>query len=128
MNETPQRHPFLDDLAEGVTLISSVLRRPVSGRDAVREVVKAAGSHYRRQTPRFLGTLGVRTFFEYEAELADGSTATGLVAITKDEAGAVTALNITFSPLGAVLAIAEALRERFPAVLDGDPGVSPASP
>jgi len=110
MTDAPKRHPFLDDLAEEVTLISSVLRQPVMGRDLVRKVVKAGGSQYADQTPRFLGSVGGRTFFEYDVTLSGGEAARGLVAIGRNNDGEVIDLNITFSPLGAVLTIAEGIR------------------
>ena len=110
MNTSPTRHPFLDDLAESVILISSVLRQPVAGRDLVLKVVKAGASLYLEQTPRFLGSVGDRTFFEYIVTLAGDQEASGLVAIGRNNAGEVIDLNITFSPLGSVLAIAEGVR------------------
>jgi hypothetical protein len=121
MSESTQPHPFLNDLAEDVVLIASVLRQPVTGREQVREVVKAGGSLYITQTPRFLGSVGQRTYFEYEVTLAEGLTAAGLVSIHRDTAGQVTELNIAFSPLGAVLAIAAGLRDRLGA--DRDPAL-----
>ena len=117
-DNSPNRHPFLDDLAEDVTLVSSVLRRSVAGRELVIKVVKAGGSQYVDQTPRFLGGVEGRTFFEYDVTLVTGEKAQGLVAIGRNDIGEVTDLNITFSPLGAVLSIAEGMR----AILVGDLG------
>lgn len=105
----PQRHPFLDDLADDVVLHTSILPAPVSGRAEVLRVVKAGGSLYRRQTPTFLGNIEGRGIFEYDIELTDGTTARGLVSMVRNDSGEVTRLHITFSPLGAVLAMAQAL-------------------
>ncbi|SFK52413.1 hypothetical protein SAMN03159338_4448 [Sphingomonas sp. NFR04] len=105
----PQRHPFLDDLAEDVVLHSSILPAPVSGRAEVLRVVKAGGSLYRRQIPTFLGNIEGRGIFEYDIELTDGSAARGLVSMVRNGSGEVTQLHITFSPQGAVLAMAQAL-------------------
>ena len=101
-----QRHLFLDDLADNVTLVSSILRQPVAGRSAVRQVVKAAASLYLQQSPRFLGTVDGRTFFEYDVALAGGAIASGLVSIERNDNNEVSELHIAFSPLGAVLALA----------------------
>jgi hypothetical protein len=115
-----QRHPFLDDLAQHVTLASSILRRPVSGREQVLKIVKAGASLYLEQTPQFLGSVDGRTFFEYTVGLTGGGRAAGLVSIVRDAGGEVTDLNITFSPLGAVLALAAGVRERLSGECDAD--------
>lgn len=103
-------HPFLDDLADDVTLISSILRAPVTGREQVQTVVHAGGTQYADQTPTFLGTLEGRTFFEYTAKLHSGLIATGLVGMRRNGDNKITELNITFSPLGAVLEMAAGVK------------------
>jgi hypothetical protein len=111
MNDAPKRHPFLDDLTPDVTLVSSVLRKALSGRDNVLKVTKAAGTLYRSQTPLFLGTVDGRTFFQYEAALDGGLKAEGLVSIVRDAEGGVTHLQIDFAPLDAVLVLAAGIRD-----------------
>jgi hypothetical protein len=108
---TPQRHPFLDDLAEDVILVSTILTEPVAGRDEVVRIVKAGASLYRRQTPVFLGDVDGRGFFEYEVELTDGRLANGLVAMVRNDVGQVMRLHITFSPLASVLSIVRSLSD-----------------
>lgn len=120
MTEATHRHPFLDDLREEVVLVSSILRQPVHGRDAVLKVVKAGASQYTSQTPRFLGHLGARSYFEYDVDLVGGGEAAGLVAIHRDDAGKVTDLHIAFSPLGSVLTIAAKVRDQLAAELGPD--------
>lgn len=119
MSTGPHRHPFLDDLAEDVTLVSSILRQAVSGRASVLKVVKAGASLYLEQTPKFLGTIEGRSFFEYDVKLAGDETAHGLVSIHRNDKDEVTELNISFSPLGSVLSLAAgvrlALSTEFPA-------------
>lgn len=111
MSTEPERHPFLDDLTEDVTLVSSILRKPLRGRDAVLKVVKAGGSLYRNQTPTSLGTVEDRTLFEYTFDLANGPSSEGMVSIRKNAEGGVTHLNIAFSPFDAVLRMAEGVKE-----------------
>ncbi len=113
MTTSQPRHPFLDDLAENVLLTSTVLRSPVAGRDRVIRIVKAGEGLYRRQTQTFPGALEDRGLFEYEVELEGGDPAFGLVSFRRDDAGSVTHLHIAFSPLGAVLSIAAALRDQL---------------
>ncbi|GAB7538241.1 hypothetical protein [Burkholderia sp. 3C] len=114
----PKRHPFLDDLDEDVVLISSVLRCPVRGRETVTRIVKAGAAHYASQTPRFLGAVGERSYFEYDARLVDGVAASGLVSMLRDAHGRVTQLHIAFSPLDAVLSMASGMRDRLGAECD----------
>lgn len=110
MASESKRHPFLDDLAENVTLTSSILREPVVGRALVMKVVKSTGRHYLEQRSQFLGNIEGRTFLVYEADLVDGGKAVGLVCALRNGSGEVTDLNISFSPLGAVLTLAAALK------------------
>ncbi|WP_186138170.1 hypothetical protein [Burkholderia gladioli] len=116
-----KRHPFLDDLDPEVRLVSSVLRRPVQGREVVSKIVKAGAAQYASQTPRSLDTLGERTYFEYEVQLTNGQHASGLVSIFRNAEGRVAALHIAFSPLDAVLSIAAGVRERLAS--EYDPGL-----
>jgi len=120
MTTQPQRHPFLDDLADDVVLISSVLRRQVAGRDAVLKVVKSGASQYAKQSPTFLGDVGDRTYFEYDVTLRDGLEGTGLVSIRRDARRKVTGLEIAFSPLAVVLSIAAGARDQLAAELGDD--------
>lgn len=118
MSNEPQRHPFLDHLTDDVTLITSVLREPVSGKENVLKVVKAGGAQYRSQTPTFLGDLGDRRFSEYVVDLDGGLKADGLVSILRDADGGVTHLHIAFSPLSSVIAIAVGVRDALSGELD----------
>lgn len=120
MTEEPQRHPFLDDLADDVVLVSSVLRRQVAGRDAVLKIVKSGASQYAKQTPVFLGDVGDRTYFEYAVTLRDGLEGTGLVSIRRNAGRAVIGLEIAFSPLAVVLSIAAGARDQLAAELGHD--------
>lgn len=117
MSANTKRHPFLDDLAEHVVLISSVLRQPVAGRERVLAVVRAGASQYLSQTPRFLGEIGERSYFEYDVGLKDEVAGAGLVSIVRNAGGEVTSLHIAFSPPEAVLSIAAGVREQLEAEL-----------
>ena len=115
-----QRHPFLDDLTENVVLSSSILRRQVKGRDKVLQVVKAGASQYAAQKPSFLGDVGERTYFEYDITLHDGSQGTGLVSIRRNAEREVVGLEVCFSPLSVVLAMAAGVREHLAHAFDSE--------
>lgn len=118
MAKTPSRHPFLDDLADHVVLVASVLRRPVAGREAVVQVIKAGASQYLRQTPRFLDHVGERSYFEYDIDLHDGLSGTGTVVVVRDANEAVVGLTIGFAPLDVVLSIASGVRAQLTPALE----------
>lgn len=117
MTTQPQRHPFIDDLAEDVVLTSSVLRHQVAGRANVLKVVKAGATQYAKQTPTFLGDVGDRSYFEYVVTLNDGLEGSGLVAIRRNAQRQVISLEIAFSPLAVVLSVAAGARDQLAADL-----------
>ncbi len=112
------RHPFLDDLAPDAEMTSTILRRPVSGRENIKKLVGAVATVYKSQTPIFLETIGSRSFLQYEAELANGMPLTGVAVIERNADGGVQHVSVTFSPLGPALS----LSGRLGAILDGDLG------
>ena len=108
-----ERHPFLDDLTADAQLVSSVLRGPVTGRDAIRCVVDAVGTFYASQTPTFVQDVGSRLVLEYEATLTSGEKLSAAVIVEHNPDGSVPRVSVRMSPLGAVLSLAAGLRERL---------------
>ena len=106
-----ERHPFLDDLTADAELVSSPLRGPVVGRDAIHLAVNAVGSFYASQTPTFLESVGSRLFLEYEAVLTSGEKLSASVVVDRNPDGSVPRVSVRMSPLGAVLSLAAHLRE-----------------
>lgn len=101
------RHPFLDDLAAEVTLVTNVLSAPVHGREHVLRVVRAGAGLYMDQKPSYLRDIDQhRTLFEYDARLLGGGDVHGVVIIDKNAAGQVIHLNIGFSPQGGAMNVA----------------------
>ncbi len=114
MNETSHapRHPFLDDLADDVTLISNVLLDEVKGRNAVLKTIKTGAEIYATQTTTYLNRLSDgRTLIEYDAELVGGRQAHAVVVIDWNKDNKATKLNIGFAPLGSALAFSTRLGE-----------------
>jgi hypothetical protein len=118
MTTPSQRHPFLDDLDADVELVSSVLRQPVRGRDAVLQIVKAGARQYATQTPTALDSVGEHSYFAYDVTLHDGQHGAGLVAIRRNAGARVVALHIAFSPLDVVLSVAAGVRADLAGTFD----------
>jgi hypothetical protein len=104
-----ERLPFLDDLTDDAQLISTVVRRPVAGRENIRKVVAAVGSLYQSQTPTFLGAIGKRTLLQYDAVLQSGQALKGVAVIERNDDGGVVSVSVTFSPFESTLALATSL-------------------
>lgn len=102
---SPQRHPFLDDLAADAELTGTVLRKPIQGRENIRRLVQAVGTLYTSQTPTFLGTVQGRTFLEYHATLQNGQSLQAIGSIERGADENVVRVNISMGPLDAVLSL-----------------------
>jgi hypothetical protein len=111
--DAPARHPFLDDLTPDAELESTVLRKPVVGREKVRRVVEAVGGFYKSQTPTFFDSAGARKLLCYDAVLVNGLSLQGTVIIDRNPDGGVPRVSVTFSPLGAALSLAGRLGAHF---------------
>jgi hypothetical protein len=103
------RHPFLDDLTSDVVVTSTLMRRPVSGREKVTRLVDAVGSLYVSQTVLFHGHCDNRSLLQYEAELGNGKTIQGVVVVDRNADGSVPRVSVTFSPIDSVLSLATRL-------------------
>jgi hypothetical protein len=112
-----ERHPFLDDLTEEAVLDATVLRGPLTGREAIRRAVEAVGTFYASQTPRSLQVAGGRLFLEYDAVLTSGEALHATVIAERAADGSVPRVSVRMSPLGAVLTLAAGLRDALSAQL-----------
>lgn len=111
------RHPFLEDLADDVVLITNVLPAPVEGREAVLRSVKAGASLYISQTPTFLKRVDEsRSLFQYDAELEGGRSAECVVVIHWNDNSQVSKLHVSFAPAGAAQSFSTRLAERLDAL------------
>jgi hypothetical protein len=102
-NGSPGRHPFLDDLTEDAVLTSTLLRRPVSGRDNIKKIIAAVGELYQSQTPKFFGRVESRALLQYEAVLVDGPTIHGVAVIEHRPDGSVPRVSVTFEPIDSAM-------------------------
>lgn len=104
------RHPFLEDLSDGVTLLTNVLPNEVRGKNAVLTTIRTGAQIYARQTTTYQNHLSDgRSLIEYDAELIGGQHVHAVVLIDWDEARKVTRLNIGFAPLDGAIAFSSRL-------------------
>jgi hypothetical protein len=104
-DEAHTRHPFLDDLTPDAEMTSTVLRRPVSGRENIKKFVGIVATLYKSQTPIFLETVGPRSFLQYKAVLTNGMSLTGVAIIERNADGGVQNVSVTMHPLGPALSL-----------------------
>ncbi|MBW9054630.1 hypothetical protein [Rhizobium mesosinicum] len=106
-----RRHPFLDDLADDVVLISNVLQGEVRGSDSVLATIKT-GSQIYASPPTYHNRLNDgRTLIEYDAELVGGRKVHAVVVVDWNGDNKASRVNIGFAPLGGALAFATRLGE-----------------
>jgi hypothetical protein len=121
MSHAPhERHPFLDDLTADAELTSSILRGPVTGREAITRAVNAVGTFYASQTPTFLQVVGEKLFLEYEAVLKNGERLAASVVADRNSDGSVARVSVRMSPLGSVLSLSAHVREALAGGLPKD--------
>lgn len=105
--------PWLNQLAPDAIMISSVLERTVVGRDAIIKVIQAAGGLYEAHSVVFSASFGNRDLFEYDAQAFGNVAVHGMVTLTRSVAGAIIAVGVHHSPLGAVNKLSSALKEQL---------------
>lgn len=113
------RHPFLEDLAPDAELTGTVLRKAVRGRDNIRQVVDVVGKLYASQTATFLAGVEGRTFLQYDATLHNGMALQAVAVIERNADGSVPRVNVSISPLAAVLSLSAQLGARLGQELGG---------
>jgi hypothetical protein len=105
--------PWLHQLAPDAVLISTVLNRPLKGRDAIINVVQAAGSLYEKHAVVFRGTVADRELLEYDALFLGGTAIHGVVTFSRNAAGEICDVGIHHGPLDAANQLSAALKERL---------------
>ena len=97
------RPPFLDALADDAVIAGSVLKKGMTGKDAVIRVVETAGSLYVSLEPSFHEQVKNKEFMEYDAVLIGGRNLHGVVTLTKNAEGKISHVSVTQSPIDAVI-------------------------
>lgn len=106
----PLTPAWLNQLAPNATMISSVLRRPLHGREAIIKVVQAAGGLYEMHTVAFNGQFADRELLEYDALAFGGLPVHGVLTLTRNTSGEIVDVGIHHGPLSAVNRLSAALK------------------
>jgi pimeloyl-ACP methyl ester carboxylesterase len=109
---------FEDAFADNVVLEGSTLRRPIEGRDLVKQVMGTASGIYDSLVFTHEASNGLRTYVEWEATAFDGMALDGVTILTKNDDGQIVSARIHHRPLRAVLRFSSELRERLHGVVD----------
>jgi hypothetical protein len=109
---------FASAFAEDVVLEASTLYRPVSGRENVKCVMEAASRIY--EDLQFTVQVADRhhQYVEWKAHAFGGKGLSGITAITRNAAGAITHLAIHHRPLGEALKFSAEIGRRLQGVID----------
>lgn len=102
---------WLNQQAPDATMISSVLRRSLHGREAIIKVVQAAGGLYKSHTVVFNDSFANRELLEYDALTFGGLPVHGVLTLRKNTAGEIVHVGIHHGPLNAVNSLSAALSE-----------------
>lgn len=98
---------FLSELAETVVLTASMLPAPVTGPDAAREIIMNLGSMYASRAAPVMAVVGKKTFVQYDATLLTGEAINAITVLTRDDSNEVEEINIGYSPMQSVEALAK---------------------
>jgi pimeloyl-ACP methyl ester carboxylesterase len=104
--------------AEDVVLEAANLRRPVEGRELVKQVMGTASGIYDSLVFTHEASSGPRTYLEWEATAFGGLDLRGVTILTTDDSGQVVHAAIHHRPLGASLRFSAELRKRLTGVVD----------
>ncbi|GAA0380909.1 nuclear transport factor 2 family protein [Streptomyces blastmyceticus] len=98
---------------ENVVLEASALRRPVEGRDNVKQVMGAAGGIYESLVFTQEITAGDRSCIEWEATALGGKELRGSTILTVNEDGRIVRAVIQHRPLDNLIAFSAELGRRL---------------
>ncbi len=111
---------FTDTFAPEVVLRASVLRAPVTGRDAVAQVMATASGIYTSLVFTHQAREGERTYLEWDATLHDGTEVSGVTRLVADAQGRTVDVAIHHRPLDGALAFSAELGRRLEGSIDRD--------
>ena len=110
---TDYRPPWLDKLADDVTLEASVMNGVIHGADAVREVIGFAKTLYEYQEFNFVGDYGEHGTAEDYVSRVKGEPIGSVVIVRYNDAGQAAEIVINHRPLGSILLWTRLMAEHF---------------
>ncbi len=116
----PLTPAWLNHLAPGAIMISSVLRRPLYGREAIVKVVQAAGGLYESHTVVFNAQFADKELLEYDALAFGGLPVHGVLTLTRNTSGEIVNVGIHHGPVDAVNKLSAALKVALEADLGAE--------
>src|SRR5260221_11895392 len=111
---------FPEGFAENVVLEASVQRKPVEGRDRVRQMLWTAAEIYESLVFTDQASSGQRTYIEWVATAFGGKQLRGSTILVTNEEGKIDHAVIQHRPLDGLLAFSAELGKRMSSVEDSD--------
>jgi len=102
---------FFTELAPDAVLHASILAAPVAGAEALRGAIRRIAGCYSEMAVDFRGAAGQRQLLQYHARIGDGVEIHAMVVMTRNDAGAIGAVDIAYYPLAAVRLLANLYQE-----------------
>jgi len=105
--------PWLDNLADDVTVEGSMLDGVVQGADAVRAVLATVRSQYEFQEFNFAGPYRENGWIEDYIAQVKGEPIACVVLVTRDAAGQTKHIAASYRPRSSLLLFSRLLAEKF---------------
>ena len=105
--------PWLDSLADDVTMEGSVLDGVVQGADSVRTLLGYARTLYEYQEFNFTGEYGHNGFLEDYTSRVRGEPIGSIVVVTRNAAGQARHIVVNHRPRSSLLLFSRLMGEKF---------------
>ncbi len=122
----PTLEAFAAAFTKDVVLEASVLPRPITGAPDVRSFFEATRAMYDTIAFKHEGTVGSRTYLEWEGTF-QGHRVAGMTVFTKDTAGLIESIRLYHRPYDMVIAFSTDLAGRLAGKMTVDPFSGSAS-
>jgi hypothetical protein len=117
---TRNANVFAEGFAENVVLEGSVQRKPIEGRDRVRQVMWTAAEIYESLVFTDQASSGQRLYVEWVATAFGGQQLRGSTILVTNEEGKIDHVVIQHRPLDGLLAFSAELGKRMSGVEDAE--------
>ena len=117
---TKDAKAFAEGFAENVVLEASAMRKPVEGRDRVRQILWTAAEIYESLVFTDQASSGRRMYIEWVATAFGGKQLRGSTILVTNEEGKIDHAVVQHRPLDGLLAFSAELGKRMSGVEDSD--------